>query len=233
MGLNQAFDRTASSAGPDGNVFSAAGQLNRYAIDYARDLLRNCQRQLVGRKSLSQTVRELVLMEAGYQCANPTCRHILTLDLHHIVWVRDGGTNDPDNLLALCPNCHSLHTSGHIPQRAIHTWKQLLVSLNSASRITADLLLVLYEEEQRVDRAEDASKVPPPFRFTGDGLPALAGLITAGLLAISKRYLGAGTFGASMPSFQVRLTDKGRRFVQAWLEGDPTRVNDVLSDTIA
>ena len=187
----------------------------------------------MGRKSLSQTVRELVLMEAGYKCANPTCRHILTLELHHIVWIRDDGTNDPDNLLALCPNCHSLHTSGHIPERAIHTWKQLLVSLNSTSRITADLLLVLYDEERRVDRAEDASKVAPPFRFTGDGLPALAGLITAELLTISKRYSGVAYFGASMPSFEVRLTDKGRRFVQAWLEGDATKVNDVLGDTIA
>ena len=74
---------------------------------------------------------------------NPTCRHILTLELHQIVWVKDGGANDPENLLALCPNCHSLHTQGHIPAYAIRTWKSLLLALNSANHVTADLLLML------------------------------------------------------------------------------------------
>jgi hypothetical protein len=183
----------------------------------------------LGRKSIPPPTRNLILMEAGYKCANPTCRHILTLELHHIVWVKEGGDNTPSNLLALCPNCHSLHTHGHIPTTAIHTWKQLLISLNDANRATADLLLVLYYEEKRIEAAEDTSKLDPPFRFTGDGLPALSGLITSGLLEISKRYLGAGYYGASMPSFNVRLTDKGRNFVQAWLEGDSERIAFALA----
>ena len=95
--------------------------------------------------------------------------------------------------------------------------------------MTADLLLVLYQEERRIDTTEDASKAAPPFRFTGDGLPALSGLITSGLLEISKRYLGAGTFGATMPSFNVRLTEKGRQFVQAWLDGDARQVKLALT----
>jgi hypothetical protein len=183
----------------------------------------------VTRKSVPEATRNLVLMEAGYKCANPICRHILTLELHHIVWVKDGGENTADNLLALCPNCHSLHTARHIPELAIRTWKQLLVSLNDASRVTADLLLVLYHEERRIESAEDPTTVPPPFRFTGDGLPALSGLITSGIIEISKRYLGAGMFGASMPSFNVKLTDKGKQFVQAWLEGDPRQVELALT----
>jgi hypothetical protein len=164
---------------------------------------------------------------AGYKCANPTCRHILTLELHHIVWVKAGGKNDPDNLLALCPNCHALHTKGHLPETAIRTWKQLLVSLNSTNRVTADLLLVLFHEEQRVDALEDHPDIPlnlkMPFRFTGDGLPALSGLVTAGLLGISKRFAGTNALGSSMPSFEVRLTTKGKHFVEAWLEGDASK----------
>ena len=64
----------------------------------------------VKRRHILVTKRQLVLLEAGYKCANPSCRHILTLELHHIVWVKDGGGNDLENLLALCPNCYSLHT---------------------------------------------------------------------------------------------------------------------------
>ena len=48
----------------------------------------------------SEVVRE-VLIEAGYRCAVPTCRTILALDLHHIEEVKDGGPNEPSNLLAL------------------------------------------------------------------------------------------------------------------------------------
>jgi hypothetical protein len=168
----------------------------------------------------------VVLLEAGYKCASPTCRHILTLELHHIVWVKNGGQNDPGNLLALCPNCHSLHTHGHIPAQAIQTWKSLLLALNSANHGTADLLLVLAADEARVAAAEDPAKVAPPYRFTGDGLPALAGLLTSGIIKVSSRFSGANAWGSSMPSFEVRLTEKGRRLVAAWQSGGAIDAND-------
>jgi len=61
--------------------------------------------------------------------------------------VKEGGGNEPSNLVALYPNCHSLHTARHIQQQAIGAWKSLLVSLNNPHRASADLLLVLYDEE--------------------------------------------------------------------------------------
>ena len=163
--------------------------------------------------------RQLVLLDAGYKCANPTCRHILTLELHHIVWVKDGGKDDPSNLLALCPNCHSLHTRGHIPDHAIRTWKNLLLALNSNNHATADLLLMLWADEDRIAAVEDPKSIPPPFRFTGDGLPALSGLIASGLIEISRRYSGVNAWGGAMPSFEVRLTEKGKSLVAAWRAG--------------
>lgn len=147
------------------------------------------------RKAIPQAVKELVLMEAGYHCGNPGCRQILTLELHHIEWVRDGGTNEQDNLIALCSNCHTQHTKGYIPKDAILTWKSLLISLNSSHRTTVDLLLVLYDEDKRVETTLDKKDMPPKFRFSGDGLPALAGLINAGIVEISRRFLGAGYWG--------------------------------------
>lgn len=170
------------------------------------------------RTRIPDTVRNLVLLEAGYKCANPTCRHILTLELHHILWVKDSGTNNPENLLALCPNCHSLHTQGHIPEYAIRTWKSLLLALNSTNHATADLLLLLADDEERFDSGDSAS-IAPRFRFTGDGLPALAGLLSSRLVTISKRYSGANAWGSSMPSFEVSLTEKGKSLVSAWRTG--------------
>jgi 5-methylcytosine-specific restriction endonuclease McrA len=113
------------------------------------------------RKPISDAVRHLVLAEAGYKCANPRCRNVLALELHHVVWVKDGGPNNVENLLALCGHCHGLHTLRHIHASAIATWKSLLQSLNNPNRASADLLLVLYEEEQ----AETAQN-HIPFCFT-------------------------------------------------------------------
>jgi len=58
-----------------------------------------------------------------------------------MIWVRDGGGNEPTNLIALCPNCHSLHTHGHIPDQAVRVWKGMLLSLNSVNRSNLDTLL--------------------------------------------------------------------------------------------
>lgn len=83
-------------------------------------------------------------------CANPRCKHILTLELHHLDWVRDGGGNDVANLIALCSNCHDLHTRGHIPGSAIDAWKQMLLLISgSLDRESLDLLFFMYKFETR------------------------------------------------------------------------------------
>ena len=77
-------------------------------------------------RHIPPATRQLVLLEAGYMCANPACRRILVLELHHIEWVKDGGGNEPSNLLPLCPNCHALHTAGHIPHEPTKPANDLL-----------------------------------------------------------------------------------------------------------
>jgi len=93
-------------------------------------------------------------------------------------------------------------------------------------------LLVLHREEERL-RIEGydpnvRTPVAPPFRFTGDGLRMLSGLITAGLVEIDQRFSGAAYFGGGMPSFTVRLTPRGRGMVDAWLAGEPGRIEAAL-----
>ena len=185
------------------------------------------KRKRVTRPRISAAVREAVLLEAGYKCANPVCRHVLTLELHHIVWVRDGGGSEMDNLLCLCPNCHALHTAGHVPASAILAWKSMLAAIGNPNRAAVDFLLVMSDEERRV-QTDQAEKPAPPFRFTGDSLPFLAPLFTSGLLEIGKRFLGANMFGGAHPSFEVRLTERGRRLIDAWKAGQPDDVRRAL-----
>ncbi|MBE3038893.1 MAG: HNH endonuclease [Chloroflexi bacterium] len=161
------------------------------------------------RKSLPIDVKRLVLHEAGYKCGNPVCRSILTLDIHHLERVSEGGPDSPDNLLALCPNCHALHHRGEIPIDSIRAWKMLLLTINEAfDRKTLDLLSTL-------------SRVGLVY-VTGDGLLSCAVLVAGGLVGATE--WGHATFdnryGWQTPKYQIRVTERGRRLLSAWRSGD-------------
>lgn len=175
----------------------------------------------VKRKKIPSETKQLVLLEAGYMCGNPRCRHVLTLELHHIIWVRDGGGNEPINLIALCPNCHALHTHGHIPDQAIRVWKNMLISLNSVNRANLDILLHLYRQER--------DSIGKHIRYSGDSLLQLAGLLNAGLVKVGSGQTSSGIGGfPPLSAFEVKLTSQGAMLVEAWLSGDEESYNEAL-----
>jgi hypothetical protein len=168
------------------------------------------------RARVSPATKSEVLMEAGYKCGNPTCRHVLTLEVHHIVWVKDGGGNSASNLIALCPNCHSLHTTGKIPAEAIRHWKGMLVALNQAFGVrTMDLLLFLNCTSDR------------ELWFTADGVLQFSGLIAASLVEITDETV-ATPWQITQSSHKVSLSATGRLLVDAWLNGDETKYRKAL-----
>lgn len=146
-----------------------------------------------------------VLTEAGYRCAVPTCRQILAIDIHHMVEVSEGGGNDPQNLLPLCPTCHALHHRGTIPSDAIYAWKATIVSLSQAFDTQAiDDLLFLAD-----------SQVVNHLHLSGDGVAKFSRLIGAGL----------ATFDVFMRNgpivlYRIGLTPKGAQLIQAWQSGN-------------
>ena len=177
------------------------------------------------RRAPTSSIRDEVLREAGYKCANPTCRNILTLQLHHIVWVKDGGGSDAMNLIALCGHCHDLHTQGHIPASAIRHWKGLLHALNHAfNRESMDLLLFL-----------SRSSIENVW-YTGHGFLRFAGLVAAGLVEIAESQFAVGVrYGSSSApttppttALRVRLSEKGRMLVDSWLRGDEAQYKSSL-----
>jgi len=161
------------------------------------------------RKTLPVDVRKLVLHEAGYRCSNPVCRTMLTLDIHHLVPISEDGSDTPDNLLALCPNCHSLHHRGEIPIESLRAWKMILLSLNEGyDRKAVDLLLVL-------------SKAGTLW-VSGDGVIQCAALVASGL--VESRALGGLTADQPLPAYAISLTERGKLMVDAWKRGDQNSV---------
>lgn len=166
------------------------------------------------RRSVPNNVVVQVLTEAGYRCAVPTCRNILAVDIHHIVEVAEGGSNEPGNLLALCPTCHALFHRGEIVRDSIYAWKAMLVSLSHAfDTATIDDLLFL------------ASPPAANLRVSGDGVLKFSRLVATGL----------ATFAVFMQNgplilYQVGLTPKGAQLVDAWRSGNRQTVARLLGN---
>ena len=156
------------------------------------------------RKALPASTVLAVLTEAGYRCAVPTCRTILAIDLHHMVELGKGGTNDPANLVALCPTCHALYHRGTIQKDSVHLWKGMLVALSQAFDTQAiDDLLFLY-------------KLPDDQLFvSGDGVLRFSRLIAAELAGF-QLYMQNGP----MLLYRIGATEKGAALVRAWQAGN-------------
>ncbi|MCI2424742.1 HNH endonuclease [Candidatus Acetothermia bacterium] len=161
------------------------------------------------RPQIITEIKRQVLHESGYKCANPACRTILTLDIHHLDYVSESGSNQPDNLIALCPNCHTLHHKGHIPKESLRSWKMFLLSLNKGlDKHSIDLLLALYKVEHLM--------------VSGEGVLECSALIAADLVKVATDSKG-GLFIAGVQyeeKYWVELSEKGRSLVEAWKRGD-------------
>ena len=162
------------------------------------------------RKAIPLDVINVVLHEAGYKCANPTCRNLITLDIHHLINVSESGPNSGENLLPLCPMCHALHTRGMIPATSIRAWKMLLLALNEAfDRRSIDILLSL----DKLGKIE---------RITGDGICDFTPLIASGFVNIGQGYntIRSGLSYTSEIMYIAELSEKGKLLVENWKNGN-------------
>ena len=90
-------------------------------------LLPNAIRQSEPSYSMAilKKARDELLVEARHRC---TICSEKCFELHHIIEQADGGTDDADNLIVLCPNCHQhrYHRSGEFTRDQLRLYKQKL-----------------------------------------------------------------------------------------------------------
>src|SRR4051794_638315 len=86
---------------------------------------------MADRPALPMAIQRSVKVEAGHRCAIPTCRQH-PVELAHIVPRNPDGSNDVfDNLIALCPTCHTRYDRGEIDRLAMKQYKANLTIVNS------------------------------------------------------------------------------------------------------
>ena len=156
------------------------------------------------RPPIPADIKRRVLVEAGHRCAIPTCRHI-EVEVHHIVPWAKCMTHEYDNLIALCPNCHSRADRKDIDPTSLRLYKiNLRFAHDKFSQLEIDVLF-----EANLCQPGQSMDWPPFMRIL------IKRILDAGFVEIPDRQNG-GVFVNKMRIDPDRLfiTDKGREFIQ-------------------
>jgi 5-methylcytosine-specific restriction endonuclease McrA len=80
-------------------------------------MTRSYEKPLANREKVPPEVKEQLRAAANYQCvlcSEPQTQW-LKLEIHHLIPRSLGGSNDVDNLMPICPNCHSkIHSNNYV-----------------------------------------------------------------------------------------------------------------------
>jgi HNH endonuclease len=178
---------------------------------------------LPDRPNLPRDVRRDVLIESGYRCAFPSCRqHPVEVD--HIHDVAKGGTDDFQNLVALCALCHVRKTRGEIDRKALLQLKANLSVINHRYGDYERRIL----ERFALEPGATAVEIPIGFEvlmmyLVRDGL--VRPTVTTPLIRMTD---GAGRpFNVGNQLYE--LLPQGRAFVTQWVNAvalDPAEGSD-------
>ncbi len=166
------------------------------------------------RPAIPTEIKRRILMETGYRCAIPTCRFPITANAHIVSWAksRDYGY---ENLIALCPNCHTLYDAGKIDRVAIIAYKKKLMFLNEVySRFELDVLDYLKTHKRALIPGELLIK-----RLLEEGIVEREDKIMVQGFGNGEDILGI---------FSVVLADKGKRLLDDWAKVDQSLTHDSL-----
>jgi hypothetical protein len=107
------------------------------------------------RPAIPRELDRRVRVEAGHRCAILTCR-AFPIEIAHITPWRDTQKHEFANLIALCPNCHTLYDNGQIDRQAMLQHKLNLSPLSPfMMTLHPDHIRILADYKEWRDRAED------------------------------------------------------------------------------
>src|SRR5437879_5881813 len=85
---------------------------------------------MVKRPPIPGDLERALLIECGHRCAIPACRQVPVELAHIIPWSRCK-THMFENMIALCPTCHTRYDKGEIDRKSMQTYKLNLFLVSS------------------------------------------------------------------------------------------------------
>lgn len=167
------------------------------------------------RDSIPTQIKRAVLVEAGHRCAIPTCRATTTEIAHIVAWAKSQD-NSFENLIALCPNCHTRYDQkSEIDGIAMRMYKYNLSILNHRyGEFERRLFEWIAKTKERV------------FVIGAGGDLLVANAVKDGFFedkkveGIGMDIQGSNGFRKNFPmSFTYWVTDKGIEFIEKYAEG--------------
>ena len=161
------------------------------------------------RPPIPRELHRRVLIEAGHRCAIPTCR-TTTTEIAHIVPWATCREHDFEDLIALCPNCHTRYDRGEIDRKSMRIYKANLGILTARYSDFERRIL----DELAQHPGNSAVRLPVGYR------PLLSYLIRDGLLTEPHLDTTIGhAFSGNIPMMgveQYELTTSGRELLASY-----------------
>ncbi|MBU1156246.1 MAG: HNH endonuclease [Proteobacteria bacterium] len=161
------------------------------------------------RDAIPAELKRRVLIEAGHRCAIHTCRHIDT-EIHHIIPWEQCNKHEYENLIALCPNCHTRADKGEIDRKSLRKYKANLRYLTDKYfPWELDILFGLFNGKEGEERP-----------FPGFMLMLIKRIIDSGLVELRESDFLSGVNEMKLNPDYIKLTEKGRDFISHLNESD-------------
>ncbi len=158
------------------------------------------------RAKIPAEIQRQVKIEAGHRCAIPTCRQWPVV-LAHITPYKTVKDHTFENLIALCPTCHSrFDNSKEIDRKSMIIYKANLGIINSRFMELEKRLLKSLNKNEKLPISGAMAWIFS--RLKEDNLIIVVGKSGITMSGIEAHYI-------------VKLTDSGRNLVAKWLGGEP------------
>lgn len=107
------IDKTTSSIITTGSSLLSNSQPNNQIPSNQIPTNENTDNKSIMKRSVSETKKKYVAYSQGWTCN--FCNKLLdhTYEIDHKIELRNGGTNETSNLVALCAGCHRLKTASN------------------------------------------------------------------------------------------------------------------------
>jgi hypothetical protein len=155
------------------------------------------------RPPIPSELQRSVLIEAGHRCAIHTCRQVAVEIAHIVAWSKSK-EHRLENLIALCPTCHTRFDRGEIDRRSMLIYKhRLSVPNNRYGDLERRIIELFAREPNREDIwILDTMEILLMY-ILEDGIIRPTGLVEE----IKKETL---------VKKQYQLTEKGRDYISWW-----------------
>jgi len=102
------------------------------------------------RPPIPAALERVLLLECGHRCAIPTCRQH-PVELAHIVPWAQVKEHKFENLIALCPTCHTRYDNGEIDRLSMRTYKLNLLLVHSRYGDLEQRLIRMFVKDRTIE----------------------------------------------------------------------------------